>query len=161
VLLAVLGIAVAVVAVIALQNPRGRQAARVSATVPLAASRSATQSRSPSASPAPPRSPAANSASSSVAAHPIPLVVLDNTGNPSLAATAAGRFMDGGWTVTSTDELTNDILSTVAYYDSSYPGAQQAAFQLQQQFPAIKRVVPKFPELPAGPIVGVLTADYH
>ncbi len=86
--------------------------------------------------------------------------MLDSTGNPSLAQTAAARFRAGGWTVTSTAELTNDILSTVAYYDPAVPGAQSAAEQLQQQFPVIRRVVTRFAELPAGPIVVVLTSDY-
>jgi len=162
VVLAVLGLAVAVVAVIALQNPKGRQANRVSATVSSSAARSsggASPSRMPSASRSG-TSPTATSTSPSAATHPVPLVVLDTTGNPSLAGTAAARFRAGGWMVTSTDELTNDILSTVAYFDPASAGAQQAALQLQQQFPAIKRVVARFAELPAGPIVVVLTSDY-
>ena len=77
-----------------------------------------------------------------------------------LADTAAARFKAGGWTVSSTGNLNNSILSTCAYYDPTSPGAQQAAEQLQQQFPAIKRVKEKFPELPAGPVVIVLAADY-
>jgi hypothetical protein len=62
--------------------------------------------------------------------------------------------------VTSTGNLVNSIISTCAYYDPNVEGAQAAATALQAQFPAIKRVVPKFAELPAGPIVVVLTADY-
>jgi LytR cell envelope-related transcriptional attenuator len=88
------------------------------------------------------------------------LVVLDNTGKPSLADVAKAQFMAGGWHVMSTGELVNDIVSTVAYYDPSYPGALQAAMALQQQFPAIRRVVPRFAQLPAGPIVVVLTSDF-
>ena len=153
-LLAALGVAVAVVAVIALQNPKGRQASHVSTT--------ASTSMSHASSPASAVSPSSTAGTSPTAtSHPVPLIVLDNTGDPSLAGVATARFIAGGWTVTATNELQNDILSTVAYYDPSYPGAQQAALQLQQQFPAIKRVVPKFAELPTGPIVVVLTSDYH
>jgi LytR cell envelope-related transcriptional attenuator len=161
VLLAVVGLAVAVVAVIALQNPKGRQASRVSATVSGSArpSGGASPTRTPSVSHSA-ASAVRSSTSPSAATHPVPLVVLDSTGNPSLADTAAARLRAGGWTVASTDELTNDILSTVAYFDPDSPGAQQAALQLQQQFPAIKRVVARFAELPSGPIVVVLTSDY-
>ena len=62
--------------------------------------------------------------------------------------------------MTSTGNLTNNIVSTCAYYDPATPGAQAAAQALQTQFPTIKRVVPKFAELPAGPVVVVLTSDY-
>jgi hypothetical protein len=95
-----------------------------------------------------------------VASHPIPLVVLNSTTTTGLADTAKQRFEQGGWTVTSTDNITNDILSTCAYYDPSDPANQAAALQLQQQFPAIKRVKERFAELPSGPIVIVLTTDY-
>ena len=54
----------------------------------------------------------------------------------------------------------NQIVSTVAYYDPATPNAQAAATALKAQFPAIKRVVAKFAELPAGPLVVVLTSDY-
>jgi hypothetical protein len=62
--------------------------------------------------------------------------------------------------VTRFDNYQNDILSTCAYYDPSVDGAEAAAQALQQQFPAIKRVKPRFAELPSGPIVVVLTPDY-
>jgi hypothetical protein len=90
----------------------------------------------------------------------LPLVVLNNTTITGLAQQAAAQFRAGGWTVTSYGNLQNDIISTCAYYDPSVPGAQASATALRQQFPAIKRVVPKFPQLPAGPIVVVLTSDY-
>ena len=90
----------------------------------------------------------------------IPLIVLNNTNKTGLADTAAGRFRAGGWTVTSTGNLVNNIASTVAYYDPSVANAQAAATELQTQFPAIKRVVAKFSGLPAGPIIVVLTSDY-
>ena len=47
--------------------------------------------------------------------------------------------------MTSSDEnYQNDIVSTCAYYDPNVAGAKAAAQALQQQFPTIKRVVPKF-----------------
>ncbi|MDQ1747179.1 MAG: hypothetical protein QOD07_1442, partial [Frankiaceae bacterium] len=77
-----------------------------------------------------------------------------------LASHAAQRFENGGWKVTRTGNLTNEIVSTCAYYDPSDPQAKPAAEALQAEYPAIKRVKPKFPELPDGPVVVVLTPDY-
>jgi hypothetical protein len=56
--------------------------------------------------------------------------------------------------------LTNDIISTCAYYDPDVSGAKAAAQALRTQFPVIQRVQPKFAELPSGPVVVVLTPDY-
>jgi hypothetical protein len=86
--------------------------------------------------------------------------VLNNTTISGLAERASQQFEDGGWTVTKYDNYQNNILSTCAYYDTSVPGAKQAALALQHQFPAIKRVKPKFEPLPAGPIVVILTPDF-
>lgn len=90
----------------------------------------------------------------------VPLVVLNNSTVSGLAERAAHEFEQGGWHVTRYGNLQNDILSSCAYYDPSAQNARAAAKALQQQFPAIDRVKPKFPELPAGPIVVVLTGDY-
>jgi hypothetical protein len=90
----------------------------------------------------------------------LPLVVLNNTKTTNLASQAAQTFEQGGWTVSSTGNLSQDILSTCAYYDPDVTGAQAAAEALMAQFPAIKRTKEKFGALPAGPIVVVLTSDY-
>ena len=156
--LSVLGVVVAVVALVALRHPNGRQAKAVALrTSTVTATSTRTQTAKPSThAPSTPRT----SASTSAAAHPIPLVVLNNTSTTGLALTAKHRFEAAGWTVTATDNISNDILSTCAYYDPNDPADQQAALDLQRRFPAIKRVKEKFPELPAGPIVVVLTTDY-
>lgn len=162
--LAVVGIVVAVVAVIALQHPNGRQAKSVSlrtstvtatATATTTATPTATARKSPSATTHPP-----TTATSSPASKNVPLIVLNSSTIGGLAETAKQQFVNGGWTVTYTGNLTNDILSTCAYYDPSDPANQQAALALQQQFPAIKRVKERFADLPPGPIVVVLTSDY-
>jgi LytR cell envelope-related transcriptional attenuator len=166
-ILAAVGVAVAVVAVIALRHPNGHQARPVSlgttATATVTATPSPTRTRTPSRTPSS-GTPSANSSTpgsaASAAAHSVALVVLNNTSIPDLAQTAQQRFEDGGWTVTSVGNIVNDILSTCAYYDPSDPVNEQAALELQQEFPAIKRVREKFPELPPGPIVVVLTTDY-
>ncbi len=157
--LAVLGVAVAVVAVIALRHPNGRQARPVALRTTTTATVTATATPKPSTRP-PSTRPSTSTTPTSAASHPLPLVVLNSTSVQGLAETARQRFEAGGWTVSSTGNIINDILSTCAYYDPSDPADEQAALQLQQQFPAIKRVREKFAELPAGPIVVVLTTDY-
>jgi len=164
--LAVIGVVVAVVAIIALQHPNGRQAKPVSLkTSTVTATATHTTTKSPPASrtstrTAPPPSRTGGSSTSTSSSHSIPLVVLNSTTIQGLAETAKQQFQAGGWTVSYTDNIVNDIISTCAYYDPSDPANEQAAMQLQQQFPSIKRVKEKFSDLPAGPIVVVLTSDY-
>lgn len=156
--LAILGMAIAVIAIIALQHPSGRAAS----TSTVGAGSRAVASARPSAGPV--RSATRSAVTPTPAPAPgaaVPLVVLDSSGNPARADVAAARFRSAGWQVSSTGELSNDILSTCAYYDPNDPAAQPAASLLQQQFPAIARVKEKFPELPSGPIVVVLTAGYR
>jgi hypothetical protein len=80
-------------------------------------------------------------------------VVLNNTSRAGIAVAVASRLRSAGWTVTSTGNFQGDILSTAVYYDPNIPGAQAAAEQLQQEFPFIKRVKPRFSGLPEGPLV--------
>ena len=145
IVLAALGIAVLIVAVIALRSPNGHGTHAGQATT--------TPTTRPSSSPK-------SSPTTSPTATKLPLVVLNNTLVVGLAERAKVRFQAGGWTVTSTGNLVNDIVSTCAYFDPADPGAEAAARALQAQFPTIKRVAPKFAQLPAGPIVVVLTRDY-
>ena len=164
-----LGIAVLVVAFLALRNPKHNAAAGASETIttthtvtPSAPASdtgsSALSSFAPSESLVP--SDTASSPPKHSAIGSQPLVVLNAVGTPHLATDAATQFEDGGWTVAHIGNYTNNFLSTAAYYDPSVPGAHRAARALQQQFPFIKRVVERFPELPAGPVVVVLWSDY-
>jgi hypothetical protein len=150
---------VLIVAFVALRHPKQTATAAGSDTrtsTPPPVSASAPASRAAST----PNRPSSSASGSSVIGSQ-PLIVLNDTQIANLAAEAAARFRSGGWTVTSTDEgYSNDILSTVAYYDPAVSGAHQAALALQRQYPTIKRVVARFPELPQGPIVVVLTSDY-
>jgi hypothetical protein len=171
--LAVLGVVVLVVAVIAISEPKSHTkdaGGAPSSTAPA----SSTAPRT-SASPTPTRSsakpssslslgettPAPSSASSSASgAAKLPLVVLNNTTTNGLATDAAQAFRNGGWTVSDIGNLQDDIVSSCAYYDPSVDGAKAAATALRTQFPGIRRVVEKFSELPSGPVVVVLTSDY-
>ncbi len=165
--IAALGVVVLVVAVFALRHPRGEgtvagsdtRAPSSSAPQPSTSSGSAPSKRV-SSSAAPTSASSSPSSSAPAAAAKLPLVVLNDTTISGLAKQAADTFQAGGWSVAQVGNLQNDILSTCAYYDPSATGARASAELLRHQFPAIKRVVPKFPELPSGPIVVVLTPDY-
>jgi hypothetical protein len=175
----VIGVAVLVVAIVALRNPRHAATTAGSDTrtvtpSPLPTAVSGSSSHSPSSTTASalpsgsaPNSGSAATSASNAAIGSLPLIVLNDTTTPHLAREAAQRFEGGGWNVTSYDEhYNNTIASTVVYYDPETRGAKHAANALQHQFPTIKRVAPRFAPaaggdpLPDGPVVVVLTSDY-
>jgi hypothetical protein len=157
-------VVILVVAVFALRNPRNKVAAAgtpTSTETVTIAPPSDTVSAPPSGSSATRPSTSASSPVKHSLKDTITLVVLNNTSQVGLAKQATDTFEAGGWHVTSyADGYHNDILSTAAYFDPLTDRARQAALALQKQFPAIKRVVPKFSGLPAGPVVVVLDPDY-
>jgi hypothetical protein len=147
------------VAIVALREPNGHggtAAAGHTSTLSSTAAPTPSKSKTPTTSSA----PATTSAQSGARVKDVPLIVLNNTTTTGLARQAAQRFESGGWTVTHYDNYQNNIMSTCAYYDPAEPGAKAAAEALQAQYPTIKRVEPKFAELPSGPVVVVLTPDY-
>jgi hypothetical protein len=167
VLVVCIGLAVLVVALIALREPNGHVAAQQTGsqvskqTTPAAPRTSPSkQSKPSSAGSSGAAAPRGGDSHGSTAAKSVPLIVLNNTTITGLAQRAAQRFENGGWTVTRYDNYQNDILSTCAYFDPAIAGAKAAAEALQQQYPTIKRVEPRFGELPDGPVVVVLTPDY-
>ena len=157
ILVVCLGLAVLAVAVVALREPNGHVSGS-GATNVANGTRTSTPASSPPTSPS--TSASADQAPSLAELKAVPLVVLNNSTVAGLAEQASHDFEQGGWTVTHYDNLQNVIISTCAYYDPSAPHAKAAAKALQRQFPTIQRVKPKFPELPPGPIVVVLTGDY-
>jgi hypothetical protein len=144
-ILAVVGIAVAAIAVAALSHPKGRQAAKatgVSSSSSSSSSTSASTKPSVTASKtAPSKTKSAPSTKPSQRAARPAVLVLNNSNTAGLADTAVGRFRAGGWTASNGGNFSGDILSTAAYYDPSISGARTAAEALQAQFPAIDRVV--------------------
>jgi hypothetical protein len=159
VVLTIVGLGVAAVALIALQRPGGRQAS--SETGPVTASAPASAARSARPSSARPRTtPAHVTPPAPALASPLPLIVLNNTASAGAQNVAEKEFEKGGWSVSYVSTLDNQILSTCVYYDPGIPNTLAAARRLQQQFPTIKRVVPRFAELPRGPLVVVLTSDF-
>jgi hypothetical protein len=150
-----------VVALIALRHPNRNGTSAGTRTVTISprsssSSHSTSQSTSRSSS-----APATHSSSPAGLIGALPLKVLNTTSTPNLATQAADQFKVGGWTVNAVDEnYSNNIISTAAYYDPAVSNAKAVAEALRQQFPAIKRVVPKFSPMVDGPIVVILTSDY-
>ena len=169
-----LGAVVLVIAIFALRNPKSHvTAGSVGATTVVSSptgsptARTSKSGSTASAKPAHAATSAQSSASGSssntpatTGARSVTLVVLNNTETAGLAKQAANRFEAGGWTVSSTGNLSNNIISTCAYYDPAVAGAKDAAEALRAQFPTIKRVKARFAELPSGPLVVVLTPGY-
>jgi hypothetical protein len=160
--LALLGVLIAAVAIVALNHPKGRQAptANAAAAPSTSAHPSSTANSTSAAHTTAPTKTAAKSPPTKTQSNRLAVVVLNNTSTSGLAETAAARFRQGGWTATTGGNFEGSILSTAAYYDPSVPGAQAAATALQSQFPAIKRVKPRFTGLPEGPIIVIVTTDY-
>ena len=175
IVLAVVGIAVLVVAVIALRDPKNPSSTRSAGKTSTIrarprrppARRRPTPTVPPRAAPRARRHrqfdhqrPTATKPTVAQFKSDFPLVVLNNTTISGLAAEAAQRFEQGGWTVTSYGNLDNAIVSTCAYYDPSVRHAKGAAEELQREYPTIQRVEPKFDGLVDGPVVVVLTPGY-
>lgn len=86
--------------------------------------------------------------------------VLNNTTVSHLAARAAGEFQDGGWTIGTVGNFTGRIPETTVYYDRGDTAQQNAAEQLQRQFPGILRVLPHYDGLPISGLTVVLAPDW-
>jgi cytoskeletal protein RodZ len=158
------GVLIAVFAFVALNQPKGRQASRITST-PSSTAESTPSSAKPSSS-APVKPPVASTTPKATPTTAKPsasrpaVIVLNNSNTAGLANTAVSRLTRGGWVASNGGNFSGDILSTAAYYDPNVSGAQAAATALQAQFPAVQRVRPRFSGLPEGPIVLVLTSDY-
>jgi hypothetical protein len=123
-------------------------------------SKSSGSPASPGASGSPGASSSPGATYTNAAAAGMSVVILNDTDVSGLAARAQGDLQAQGWTVSSATDYSNDIVSTAAYYDPDVDGSEAAAEALQAQFSWIKRVVPRFPQLPDSPIVLILTASY-
>jgi hypothetical protein len=107
------------------------------------------------AAPAP--TTAAPTATATAAPRPA-LTVLNNSRVTGLAKKAAEDFAARGWRIAVVGNLTTRHTVTTVYYG---PGQQDAAAELQRQFPAVADVRPRYDGLPgAGGLTVVLTRDY-
>jgi hypothetical protein len=155
-----------VFAIFALRHPRNKATAAGSQTsTPSVIAPASSPSSSTGSTGSTPAGSSSAPSTSATSSHRLvgafPLIVLNNTPTIGLAKQASGQFEAKGWTVSSyADNYHNDIVSTCAYYDPHVARAKAVAMKLQQQFPAIKRVEPRFKQLPSGPIVIVLDAGY-
>jgi hypothetical protein len=159
VVLLVVGVVAAIVAVVAARNPHGRQ---VNSSVHVSVSTVTVQPGSTRFS-----TPSSSKPSSSTSPSPsrpskpqTAIYILNNTIRPNLGTTTAAKFRAKGWHVVGTENYSNDIISSCAYYDPSDPRNLTVARELQSEFPGIQRVAPRFPELPSYPIVVILNPDY-
>ena len=117
---------------------------------------STSPSIAPSARPTPQRTvPVAQpSATARPRVTKIPVTVLNNSRRQGLAARAAGQLSGGGWPIRSVGNFTGRIAESTAYYA---PGQEAAAHALAHQFPAIRRVLPRFRGLPGSGLTLVVT----
>jgi LytR cell envelope-related transcriptional attenuator len=156
----VVGVVAGIVAVVAARNPHGRQ---VSSSVHVSMSTVTVQPGSTRFSTP---STSASPSTSSTSSKPRPsrpqnaIYILNNTTQPDLGTITAAKFRAKGWHVVGSEQYSNDIISSAAYYDPADPANLAAARKLQADFPGIVRVVPRFPELPSYPIVVILNPDY-
>jgi len=168
-LLALIGVAALLVAILALQHPKGGTVAASKQTVPsgssspvvnpTVASSAAPSPRPSKTSPSPTPSPVLTN-DLGQEGHDVPIIVLNNTNKTGLAQTMRDQFVAGGWKVTSVGNMSDNIVSTCAYFDPVDAKNLDAAQRLQAEFPAIKRVKEKYPGMPSGPLIVVLTSDY-
>jgi hypothetical protein len=160
VVLFVVGVIAGIVAVVAARNPHGRQ---VSSSVRVSVS---TVTMHPGSTRFSTPSTSAQPSTSSKSSKPRPsrpqnaIYILNNTTQPDLGTITAAKFRAKGWHVVGSEQYSNDIISSAAYYDPADPTNLAAAQKLQADFPGIVRVVPRFPELPAYPIVVILNPDF-
>jgi hypothetical protein len=87
----------------------------------------------------------------------VPILVLNNSRVPGLAARAAQRFEAGGWPVRETGNLRGRIRATTVYYP---PGQEAAARELAGRFPGVARVLPRLANLPGTGLTVVVTRDF-
>jgi len=89
---------------------------------------------------------------------PRELAVLNNSRVKELAAQVAPRFEAKGWRVTQVGNFNqSQIPVTTVFYSS---GRKAQAQQLQEQFPGIRDVRPRFAGLPDDQLTVILTRDY-
>ena len=168
--LVVIGLVVAVIAVVALSKPHGKSSegtgvvATGTGVPPPPVTDGGSGSTSPTATSSGSKSSSGSKTSAPAATSAAPLrpsiAILNDTTISGLGAQAQADLTAQGWTVTSAATYSNNIASTCAYYDPSDPANEAAALVLQQQFPWITRVKERFAELPTAPIVLVITASY-
>jgi len=118
---------------------------------------SAQPSTSPSES-ADASSPATTSANTDLKA---PLTVLNGGGSNGLAGRGRDAFVAQGWEVSEVGNYTGSQLSaSTIFYPADNADAEQAAKNLQSQFPKITKLEQAPADLNFGGVVVILTGDW-
>lgn len=156
VVLAVMVVAMVVLGVYTVTSPGSRTVSTSSPTTPAVRSEVPT-----SAAPAP-TTPAVTTPPAPVVVEPpapvrVPITVLNNTRINGLAVDIGRAFTGGGWEVRATGNYSNtDIALTTVYFTEGDLVQQQAALQLQQQFPTLSGPAPRFFDVPGDPGPGLV-----
>jgi LytR cell envelope-related transcriptional attenuator len=179
-LVALLGVALLVVGVVALgggaSGPSGAAPAPSpsvspsggspsSAGSPSATATEATPSPNPTrtgtVAPPPPTRPSATAPPRTAAAR-APLTVLNNSTITGLADRAASQAQNRGWQVAQVGNFAGRLSATTVYYTPGDSAGQAAANELAREFPQIDQVLPRYAGLPPTPagIVLVVTKDW-
>jgi hypothetical protein len=88
----------------------------------------------------------------------LPLLVLNDSRIPGLAARAAADFHAAGWPIAGTGNYAGQLPRTTVFYP---PGERAAARLLVSRFPAITRMLPRFRGLPGSGLTVVVTRYYR
>jgi LytR cell envelope-related transcriptional attenuator len=172
-LLAVVGIALLVVGVLALGGGDGEEAPPGAGPAPsTTAGQPSPTSTAPTASMTPSRATTAApttataSPTSSPAGLPAvpraPLTVLNNSTIAGLADRAAAAAERRGWQIAQVGNFAGRLPVSTAYYTPGNAAEERAARQLAAEFPQVGQVLPRYAGLPPTPagVVLVVTRDW-
>jgi hypothetical protein len=138
----------------ALQSP---SAVATPSSLPRATtSPTARPSRGPSRTPSPlPVVKPSATATATVAK--VPVTVLNNSRRTGLAHRAAAQLSGGGWPIRLVGNFRGRIPESTVYYE---PGQARVAAALAHQYPAVRRVLPRFRGLPGSGLTLVVTREW-
>jgi hypothetical protein len=120
---------------------------------------SPSRSVSPTPRPSPTRTaPVAQpSATATPVVAKIPVTVLNNSRRTGLAHRAAAQLHAGGWPIRLVGNFRGRIAESTVYYAA---GQARVAAALAHQFPAVRRVLPRFSGLPGSGLTLVVTREW-
>jgi hypothetical protein len=171
-LLALAGVALLVVGVLALGGADGEQTPPGAAPAPGTTAGQPSATTPPTASVTPSRATTAPpttvtvSPTSGPAGPPAvaraPLTVLNNSTVAGLADRAAAAAERRGWRVAQVGNFAGRLPVSTAYYTPGNAVEERAARQLAAEFPQVGQVLPRYPGLPPTPagVVLVVTRDW-
>lgn len=176
-LLAVAGIALLVIGVLALDGGDGVPpgAAPTASGAPTAAPGSTASTASGTTAPpvpitptptGPPTTPSSTPPTTPAATPPpvarAPLTVLNNSTVAGLGDRAAAAAQRRGWQVAQVGNFAGRLPASTVYYTPGSAVEERAARQLATEFPQVGRVLPRYAGLPPTPagIVLVVTRDW-